>query len=72
MKKLYKSKTDKKLEGVCAGIGNYLNVDPTTIRAVWAVATLFTAGVMGIAAYIACAVIMPVEPDYIDENETDR
>jgi len=69
MKKLYKSKTDKKLEGVCAGIGNYLNIDPTAVRAVWAIATLFTVGV-GIVAYIACAVIMPVEPDYIDENET--
>ena len=72
MKKLYKSKTDKKLEGVCAGIGNYFNLDPTTIRAGWAVVTLFTGCVFGVLAYIACAAIMPVEPDYIDENETDR
>lgn len=69
MKKLYKSKTDKKIEGVCAGVGNYLNIDPTAVRAVWAIVTLFTVGV-GILAYIACAAIMPVEPDYIDENET--
>ena len=70
MKKLYKSKTDKKLEGVCAGIAKYLNVDPTAIRAAWAVVTLFTAGV-GIIGYIACAVIIPVEPDNIEPEETN-
>ena len=70
MKKLYKSKTDRKIEGVCAGIAQYLNVDSTAIRAVWAIVTLFTVGV-GILAYIACAVIMPVEPDYIEPDETN-
>lgn len=68
MKKLYKSNTDKKLDGVCGGIANYLNIDSTTIRALWAVVTLFTVGV-GILAYIACAVIIPPDPDYIDLNE---
>ena len=68
MKKLYKSNTDKKIEGVCGGIGEYLNVDPTTIRAIWSIVTLFTVGV-GILAYIACAVIIPTNQDYIDLNE---
>ena len=70
MKKLYKSNTDKKLDGVCGGIAKYLNVDSTAIRAVWAIVTLCTVGV-GILAYIACAVIIPVEPDYIDPGENN-
>ena len=68
MKKLYKSSTDKKIEGVCGGLAEYLNIDSTAIRAIWAVVTLFTVGV-GILAYIACAVIIPTGPDYIDLNE---
>lgn len=32
MKKLYKSTTDKKIDGVCAGIAAYLNLDPTVVR----------------------------------------
>ena len=70
MKKLYKSNTDKKLEGVCGGIAKYLNVDSTAIRTVWAIATLFTVG-GGILAYIACAVIIPAEPDCIDQSENN-
>ena len=70
MKKLYKSKSDKRLEGVCGGIAQYLNVDSTVIRAGWAIVTLFSAGV-GVLAYIACAVIMPMEPDYIEPDETN-
>ena len=70
MKKLYKSKTDKKLDGVCAGVAKYLDMDPTVIRAAWAVVTLITAGV-GIIGYIVCALILPVEPDCIEPEETD-
>lgn len=58
-KKLYKSSTDKKISGVCAGIGEYFNVDPTIIRLAW---ILFTFTGTGILAYIACAIIMPEEP----------
>ena len=39
-KKLYRSATDKKLGGVCAGIAEYLDVDPTVIRLAWALFTL--------------------------------
>ena len=40
-KKLYKSRNDKKLEGVCAGVANYFNLDPTLVRAVYALVTIF-------------------------------
>lgn len=58
-KRLYKSNTDKKLDGVCAGIANYFNIDPTLIRLAWAIFTL--AGGCGLIAYIIAAIIMPRE-----------
>lgn len=67
-KKLYKSATDKKISGVCAGIGEYFNVDPTVIRLAWLLLS-FTGS--GIIAYIVCAIIMPESPydDYIPPSE---
>lgn len=58
-KRLYKSNTDKKLDGVCAGIANYFNIDPTVIRLAWVIFTL--AGGCGLIAYIIAAIIMPRE-----------
>ena len=65
MKKLYKSAENKMIAGVCGGIGEYLNVDPTAVRVLWAI--IACCGGVGIAAYIICAVIMPNAPSgYID------
>ena len=62
-KKLYRSTTDKKLAGVCGGIAKYLNMDPTVIRILWTIISLFA--FVGVAAYIVCAFIMPEEPSII-------
>ena len=59
-KKLYRSNRDRMLCGVCGGIGDYLNVDHTLIRLVWAV--LACSGT-GFLAYLLAAVIIPLEPD---------
>lgn len=58
-KRLYKSSTDKKVCGVCGGIANYFDVDPTVIRLIWVIFTL--AGGSGLIAYIIAAIIMPDE-----------
>ena len=58
-KRLYKSSTDKKVCGVCGGIANYFDVDPTVIRLIWVIFTL--AGGSGLIAYINAAIIMPDE-----------
>ena len=63
MKKLYRSKTDKKICGVCGGLGEYLNVDSTLIRLVWLLVALTGSGIL---VYFIAAVIMPDEPDVID------
>ena len=57
MKKLYKSKSDEKLCGVCSGIARYFQLDPTLVRLAWVVFTLL--GGSGIIAYIIAAIIMP-------------
>ena len=62
-KKLYRSATEKKLAGVCAGIAKYFSIDATVIRLIWAVAVL-CAGT-GLLAYIICALIIPEEPSNI-------
>lgn len=58
-KRLYKSSTDKKVCGVCGGIANYFDVDPTVIRLIRVIFTL--AGGSGLIAYIIAAIIMPDE-----------
>lgn len=59
-KRLYKSNTNKMLDGVCGGIAAYFNVDATIIRLAW---VLFCAmGGSGVLAYIIMAIILPREP----------
>ena len=58
-KRLYKSETDKKLDGVCAGIAEYFDVDPTLIRAGYVFLTILSGVFLGVIAYIALAIIMP-------------
>lgn len=60
-KRLYKSRVDKKLDGVCGGIGEYFDIDPTLIRLAWIIFAV--AGGSGILAYIIAAIIIPVKPD---------
>lgn len=56
-KKLTKSQTNRMLCGVCAGIAEYLGMDPTVIRLLWVILTF--CGGSGIIAYIIAAIIIP-------------
>lgn len=56
-KRLYKIEEGKKLDGVCGGIAEYFDIDPTIVRLAW---IFFTACVgSGIIAYIIAAIVMP-------------
>ena len=66
-KKLYRSVTDKKIAGVCAGVAEYFGWDPTIVRLVWALAVI--CGSVGFWAYIACALIVPEKPSDIIDAE---
>ncbi|MCI8517448.1 MAG: PspC domain-containing protein [Hungatella sp.] len=57
-RKLYRSGSSRMLCGVCGGIGEYLNVDPTLVRLVWAI---FACTGPGILAYFVAAIIIPTE-----------
>ena len=59
-KKLYRSKTDKKIAGVCGGLAKYLNMDANVVRLILVLVCLF-AGV-GLLAYLIAALIIPEEP----------
>lgn len=60
MKKyLYKSEDDKKLDGVCSGIAEYFDLDPTLIRAGYALLTIITGVFPGVCGYVVLSIIMP-------------
>lgn len=61
-KRLYKSSFNKKLCGVCGGIAEYFNIDPTLVRLAWVIFTF--CGGCGILAYIIAAIVVP----YSSEN----
>ena len=63
-KKLYRSKTNKTLCGVCGGLAEFLNIDPTIVRLIWAL-IVFCAGA-GVLAYIVCALVIPEKSDIVD------
>ena len=63
-KKLYRSKSDKKIAGVCAGLAKYLNIDVTLIRLIWALVVI--CGGAGLLAYLICALVIPEEPNAIE------
>ena len=60
-KKLYKSNTNRMLAGVCGGIAEYFNLDPTVVRLAWV--AFCALGGSGILAYIIAAVIIPRRPE---------
>lgn len=59
-KRLYRSKKNSIIAGVCGGIAEYLNVDPTVVRIVWILISFSGAGIL---AYIIAALIMPDRPE---------
>ena len=65
-KKLYRSRTDKKICGVCGGLAKYFNMDANIVRLLVVLLTLFVGG--GLIVYIVCALILPEEPENIVEE----
>jgi len=59
-KRLTRSSTDKKIAGVCAGLADYFDLDPTIIRVVWLL-LLICAGT-GLLAYIILWIVLPLAP----------
>jgi len=73
MKRLYRSKKERMIAGVCGGLSIYFNVDPTLIRLLWAL--LFFINPAIIIAYLIAAIIIPIEPegvvyDFVEDTES--
>ena len=66
-KKLYRSETDRWLLGVCGGLGEYFNVDPTLIRILFIVFALVFGG--GLLLYLILWIIIPMKPPEIEASE---
>lgn len=61
MKRLYRSRSDRKIAGVCGGLATYFGMDPVIPRVIWVV--LLLAAGMGLLAYIVCWLVIPQEPE---------
>jgi len=59
---LYRSRSDRKVVGVCAGIGQYFSIDPTVIRIVWVFLTIISGFIPGIVVYFVFSLLIPEEP----------
>lgn len=60
VKRLYRSRKNRILAGVCGGLGEYLNIDPVVVRLIWVAISLVWG--FGIILYIIAALIIPEEP----------
>jgi phage shock protein C len=61
VKRLYRSRDDRWLAGICGGLGSYFGLDPTLIRALFVLFGLVVGG--GLLLYIILWIIIPLEPD---------
>jgi len=59
-RRLYRSRKDRKIAGICGGLAAYWGIDPVIPRLVW-VAFVLAAGA-GLLAYIICWIVIPMEP----------
>lgn len=67
MKKLYRSVTDKKIAGVCGGLGDYFGIDANILRII-AVILLLPGGLPGFLPYVVLWILLPVKPG-IDQTK---
>ena len=65
-KRLYRSRQNRQVAGVCGGIADYLAIDPTLVRLFWVLFAL--AGGPGVVLYIILAVIVPKEPEFVQTS----
>ncbi|MBE6819623.1 MAG: PspC domain-containing protein [Ruminococcaceae bacterium] len=66
-KKLYRSRTDKKLFGVLGGLANYFNIDPTILRIIYVLLSIFVIG-CPVIIYLVAALIIPEEPENTEQS----
>jgi phage shock protein C len=61
-KKMMRSRSDRKVAGVCAGAGHYLDLDVTLVRLMWVLITIVSGIFPGVLVYVLAWIIVPEEP----------
>ncbi|MBI2617991.1 PspC domain-containing protein [Candidatus Kaiserbacteria bacterium] len=61
--KLYRSRSDKMISGVCGGLGQYCDIDPTILRLGWVAVTIFSGILPGALVYLIAVIVIPKEPE---------
>ena len=69
-KRLYKSRKNKIVGGVCGGLAEYLNMDPTIVRIIAGVLCLVKG--IGLLVYIIACIVMPYDDEDFDEDDTEN
>lgn len=69
-KKLYRSTENKKIAGVCSGLAEYLNVDPTIIRILWLIFVFSSFGI-GLLIYILFIIVVPEKREIVNEDRSE-
>lgn len=64
VRKLMRSRQNRMICGVCGGIGEYLNIDPTLVRLIWALCSGASVG-MGLIVYFVAAVVIPKDNNIV-------
>ncbi len=62
VKRLYRSKTDKVIWGVCGGLAKYFGLDPVLIRVIAVLLLILLAFVPTVVAYVILRIVVPIEP----------
>ena len=68
-KRLYRSSTNKVFAGICGGLGEYFDIDPTVVRIVWLLVVIFTGFFPGVLAYIVAIFIIPEHKPVVHEHQ---
>ena len=69
-RKLYRSHENRMIGGVCGGVAEYFQVDPTLIRLIWIATALF--GGIGVIIYIASLIIIPINPEQSPSDQSEN
>jgi len=73
MKRLTRVRADAKIAGVCAGLADYLEMDPTFVRAVWVALSIVPGAVIGgVVAYLLAWIVMPEGPAHVTDFARPR
>ena len=69
-KKLCKSRKNRMIDGVCGGVAEYFNIDPTIIRLIWVLLVLLKGS--GLLLYIIACIVMPYSDEYAEADDVEN